>query len=78
MLLSVGSGSNVALDMFPVAFIKGGLEEWIKTRPLGATWDTEERRADVLSFNPDGTNEPARREAHGMQEGALRSALALR
>jgi len=25
MLLSVGSGSNVALDMFPVPFIKGGL-----------------------------------------------------
>jgi glucose/arabinose dehydrogenase len=57
MLLSVGSGSNVALDMFPQPLIKGGLQAWIATRPLGATWDTEERRADVLSFDPDGKNE---------------------
>jgi glucose/arabinose dehydrogenase len=39
MLLSVGSGSNVALDMFPQPLIKGGLQTWIATRPLGATWD---------------------------------------
>jgi len=32
-------------------------EEWKKTHPVGATWDTEERRADVLSFDPDGRNE---------------------
>jgi glucose/arabinose dehydrogenase len=57
LLLSVGSGSNVALDMFPEPLIKGGLQTWIRTKPLGATWDTEERRADVLSFDPDGTNE---------------------
>jgi glucose/arabinose dehydrogenase len=57
LLLAVGSGSNVAMDMFPFPLIKGGLEEWIKTRPLGAAWDTEERRADVLSFDPDGRNE---------------------
>lgn len=57
LLLSVGSGSNVALDMFPEPLIKGGLQTWIKTKPLGATWDTEERRADVLSFDPDGKNE---------------------
>jgi glucose/arabinose dehydrogenase len=57
MLLSVGSGSNVALDMFPEPLIKGGLQAWTKTHPLGATWDTEERRADVLSFDPDGKNE---------------------
>ena len=25
--------------------------------PLGATWDTEERRADVISYDPDGKNE---------------------
>jgi glucose/arabinose dehydrogenase len=31
------------------------LEEWIATQPLGAAWDTEERRADVLSFAPDGS-----------------------
>jgi glucose/arabinose dehydrogenase len=57
LLLSVGSGSNVALDMFPEPLIKGGLQTWIKTRPLGATWDTEERRADLLSFDPNGKDE---------------------
>jgi glucose/arabinose dehydrogenase len=57
LLLSVGSGSNVALDMFPQPLVKGGLDEWIRTHPLGAAWDTEERRADVLSYDPDGKNE---------------------
>src|SRR5262245_13536407 len=57
MLLSVGSGSNVALDMSPEPEIKGGLASWKKTRPLGAAWDTEERRADVLSFTPEGQDE---------------------
>ena len=27
-----------------------------KTKPLGAAWDTEELRADVLFFNPDDTH----------------------
>jgi glucose/arabinose dehydrogenase len=53
---SVGSGSNVALDMSPMPFHQP-FEEWKRSHPLGATWDTEERRADVLTFNPDGTNE---------------------
>jgi glucose/arabinose dehydrogenase len=57
LLLSVGSGSNAALDMFPEPLIKGGLQAWIKSQPLGAAWDTEERRADVLSYDPDGKNE---------------------
>lgn len=57
LLLSVGSGSNVAVNMFPQPLIKGALQEWIKTRLLGATWDTEEPRADVLAFDPDGKNE---------------------
>ena len=57
LLLSVGSGSNVALDMFPEPLIKGGRQAWIKSKPLGATWDTEERRADVLSYDPDGKDE---------------------
>lgn len=55
LYLSVGSGSNVALDMFRQPF--EGLEEWNKTHPVGATWDTEDRRADVLAFDPDGKNE---------------------
>jgi glucose/arabinose dehydrogenase len=53
---SVGSGSNVALDMFPIPF-DVPLDTWKKTRPLGAAWDTEDRRADVLTFDPDGRNE---------------------
>lgn len=57
MLLSVGSGSNAALDMSPAPQIDGGLEAWKKAQPLGATWDTEERRADVLSFDPEGKDE---------------------
>jgi len=55
LFLAVGSGSNVALDMFKEP--NGGLETWKKTHPLGAAWDTEERRADVLAFDPDGKNE---------------------
>jgi glucose/arabinose dehydrogenase len=55
MYLSVGSGSNIALDMSPEPM--GGLEEWNKSHPVGATWDTEEKRADVLAFDPDGKNE---------------------
>lgn len=62
-LLSVGSGSNVALDMIPEPLSKGGLQAWIETKPLGSTWDTEERRADVLSFDPDGRNEKIVRPA---------------
>jgi glucose/arabinose dehydrogenase len=57
LLLSVGSGSNVALDMFPEPLTKGGLQAWVQNHPLGATWDTEERRADVLSYDPNGKNE---------------------
>src|SRR5437588_4352860 len=57
LLLAVGSGSNVALDMFPMPLSKGGLEAWKKDKPLGATWDTEERRANLLSYDPDGKNE---------------------
>lgn len=54
LLLSIGSGSNVALDMFAPEFVG---DTWIKSHPLGAAWDTEDRRADVLSFDPDGKNE---------------------
>ena len=64
LFLSVGSGSNIALDMFPEPHWTmvpeprnvDGLAEWAKTKPLGAAWDTEELRADVLSFDPNGRN----------------------
>jgi glucose/arabinose dehydrogenase len=54
MYYSVGSGSNVAQDMFPIPKVEGGLEAWRKAEPLGAAWDTEERRAVVLTFDPQG------------------------
>jgi len=64
LYLSVGSGSNVALDMFPEPHWTmhpeprnvDGLEAWVKMKPLGAAWDTEELRANVLSFDPEGKN----------------------
>jgi len=55
LFFSVGSGSNVALDMGKEPF--GGLEKFAKSQPLGATWDTEEKRADVLSLDPNGGNQ---------------------
>jgi len=54
LFYSVGSGSNVALDMGKEPY--GGLEQFAKTNPLGATWDTEEGRANVLSLDPNGGN----------------------
>jgi glucose/arabinose dehydrogenase len=64
LFLAVGSGSNVALDMFPEPHLTmdpqprnvNGLEEWVKIKPLGAAWDSEELRANVQSFDPDGGN----------------------
>jgi glucose/arabinose dehydrogenase len=55
LFIAVGSGSNVALDMFRQPF--EGMEEFNKTHPAGAAWDTEERRAVVLAVDPDGKNE---------------------
>ena len=52
----MGSGSNVALDMFPMP-LDMPFEQWKQTRPLGAAWDTEDRRATVLSYTPDGKDE---------------------
>jgi glucose/arabinose dehydrogenase len=48
MFVSVGSGSNVAdgLPDAPAGFIA--------SHPLGAAWDNEANRADVLAFDPDG------------------------
>jgi glucose/arabinose dehydrogenase len=57
LLLAVASGSNAALDMFPVPRVPGGMDGWNKTHPLVSTWDIEEGRANILSFNPDGTDQ---------------------
>jgi glucose/arabinose dehydrogenase len=52
MFVSVGSGSNVAESM-PKA-PAGGIAAFQAAQPVGAAWGTEENRADVLAFNPDG------------------------
>lgn len=57
LLLSVGSGSNAALDMFPAPRVPSGIDGWNKTHQLGAAWDTEEGRANILSFDPNGKNQ---------------------
>jgi glucose/arabinose dehydrogenase len=54
LYLSVGSGSNVAQDMGKEP--EGGLYAWVKSKPLGAAWGSEDGRADVLAFDPDGKN----------------------
>ncbi|MBN9269294.1 MAG: beta-propeller fold lactonase family protein, partial [Mesorhizobium sp.] len=43
LYLSVGSGSNVAEGMARKP--QGGLDAWIKSKPLGASWGSEEGRA---------------------------------
>jgi glucose/arabinose dehydrogenase len=48
MMISVGSRSNGAEDMSKAP------AGWIDNHPLGASWDSETDRADVLAFDPDG------------------------
>jgi glucose/arabinose dehydrogenase len=54
LYVSVGSATNIA-DGMP-AEPPGGLDAWRKNHALGAAWGPEERRADVLSTDPDGHN----------------------
>ncbi len=51
MFVSVGSESNVAEQM-----PKRAAKELGQIKTLGAAWGEEERRADVLVFDPDGKN----------------------
>ena len=50
MLISVGSASNDAEGMASPP------EGWTGSHPLGASWGSENGRADVLVFDPDGKN----------------------
>lgn len=59
LYLAVGSGSNIALDMSPQPFDQPTIAAWEKKTGLGAAWDTEADRAQVLSFDPDGRNKKA-------------------
>ncbi|MBZ9710085.1 sorbosone dehydrogenase family protein [Mesorhizobium sp. ESP7-2] len=54
LYLSVGSGSNIAEDMGKRP--RGGLDAWVKSKPLGASWGAEAGRAEVRAFDPDGKN----------------------
>lgn len=55
LFVSVGSGSNVARDIPSTP--PGGLARWEATHAPGAAWGEETRRADVLSFDPQGGHE---------------------
>jgi glucose/arabinose dehydrogenase/mono/diheme cytochrome c family protein len=52
MFVSVGSASNVAEGMKKKSLDE--LRAWEAVHGLGATWDDEEDRADVLVFDPQG------------------------
>jgi glucose/arabinose dehydrogenase len=54
MYVSVGSASNVGEGL---AVLRGvELEAWRSSHPLGAAWGSEADRADVLAFDPQGSN----------------------
>jgi hypothetical protein len=53
MLISVGSGSNVAEGL---GNPPGGLGAWSSQHALGAAWGSETDRAGVLAFDPNGKN----------------------
>ena len=52
MFVSVGSGSNVAESMKKKS--PEEIKEWEGQNGLGAAWDTEEKRADVLVYEVGG------------------------
>ncbi len=54
LYVSVGSGSNVAEGLPPR--LPAWRATWEAAHGLGAAWDTEEGRADVLSFTPEGAD----------------------
>jgi len=55
MFVSVGSGSNVAEGMEKKE--PAATAAWAAQSALGATWGSEDHRADVLVFDPAGHNE---------------------
>src|ERR1700722_8074836 len=67
MFVSVGSGSNVAEDMAKKT--PEEVKAWEVANGLGATWGTEEKRADVLVFDV-GSDKPGRICATGIRNCA--------
>ena len=55
LYLSVGSGSNAADDIG--AAPQGDVERWARDKPLGYAWGSEQGRAEVRAYDPDGGNE---------------------
>lgn len=54
LFVSVGSASNVAEELGPRS--PGAIRAWERSHALGSAWGSEENRADVLAFAPDGPN----------------------
>ena len=67
MFVSVGSGSNVAENMAKKS--PAEIKTWEAANGLGATWDTEEKRADVLVFEV-GSRKPGKVFATGIRNCA--------
>jgi glucose/arabinose dehydrogenase len=53
LFVSVGSGSNAAESMTVKA--PDAVKAWEAARSVGAAWDRDTDRADVLAFDPDGS-----------------------
>jgi glucose/arabinose dehydrogenase len=64
LFVSVGSASNVAEQISKKTPLQ--IREWERTHALGATWDDEENRADVLVYEV-GSNRPGRIFATGIR-----------
>ena len=67
MFVSVGSGSNVAEEM--VKKTPAEVKAWETANGLGATWGSEEKRADVLVFEV-GSQKPGKVFATGIRNCA--------
>ena len=52
LFVAVGSGSNIAGEM--PSEPPGGIVAWQSAHGMGALWGAEQRRADVLAYDPDG------------------------
>lgn len=66
MFISVGSGSNVAEGMSKKS--PAEIQAWEAQNGLGASWDAEWRRADILVTDPEG-QQPLRAFATGIRNG---------
>lgn len=66
MFISVGSGSNVAEKMSKKSVAEA--QQWEVDHGLGATWDGETNRADILVTDPEG-HLPLHTYATGIRNG---------